>query len=455
MKTSFRHCGGWLVAALLLLSVQDYAAAGSQRTFVSTTGVDNPSCSAANPCRQFAAAMAATNPNGEIIVLSSGGYGAVTITQAVSIIAPSGVYAGISVGGGGDGIIINAGQFDVVRLKNLTINSVGGMRGIHLMSAFHVIVEDSVISNFFSGGNGVDILVDDAPPPIQNRLTLTRSLLRTSEQGVVVMADTNFHEVDIDHASILSMSFHCVVGQGKLQIMITDSQLNDCGNVAGVQLTTTASNQGANATLQRVTLKGAAVGVLGQTNAGPSGVNINVSDTTIDTTQTPMKAIEAGGGQVHLSLARGTLLHFNMRAIDAQATNNTPGAGVDVMVTDSLITDGGGDRAVSADASAGGFVNAQISNTRMQNLGSACVYAHGGTGFVWVTLFANTLQASASGVTADTNSQVILQSNVITQMFNGAGLAIIGGGAGMQSLNNNLVFGNHLADATPSLVPPK
>ena len=78
------------------------------------------------PCRDFATALAATNPNGEIIVLDSGGYGAVTIGQSVSIIAPPGVYAGISVFGGGDGVTIAAGPADKVTFRGLDDQRAGG-----------------------------------------------------------------------------------------------------------------------------------------------------------------------------------------------------------------------------------------------------------------------------------------------------------------------------------------
>src|SRR5512138_668523 len=92
------------VAALCALAVS-FPLCAAQRTFVSTSGVNNPACSLAAPCRDFAAAIAATSVNGEVIVLDSGGYGPVTITQSASIIAPPGVYAGISVSAGLDGVV--------------------------------------------------------------------------------------------------------------------------------------------------------------------------------------------------------------------------------------------------------------------------------------------------------------------------------------------------------------
>lgn len=95
------------VAAIAAATVAtDTLAAPAQRTFVRSDGADANTCSIAQPCRSFAAALGKTAAEGEIIVLDSAGYGAVIINQSVAIIAPSGIYAGISVFSD-DGIAIN------------------------------------------------------------------------------------------------------------------------------------------------------------------------------------------------------------------------------------------------------------------------------------------------------------------------------------------------------------
>src|SRR6266581_1130287 len=128
------------------------AAALAQRTFVSAaTGNDANPCTRAAPCRNFAAAIAQTASGGEVIVLDSGGYGTVTITQAVSIVAPPGVYAGISVFAG-SGITVNAGPSDVVTIRGLTLNGLGGADGIDFNSGAALYVQDSVFKNFYPGG---------------------------------------------------------------------------------------------------------------------------------------------------------------------------------------------------------------------------------------------------------------------------------------------------------------
>jgi hypothetical protein len=47
-------------------------------------------CSIAKPCRSFSDAIGVTSAQGEVVVFDSAGYGPVTITQSVSIIAPTG-----------------------------------------------------------------------------------------------------------------------------------------------------------------------------------------------------------------------------------------------------------------------------------------------------------------------------------------------------------------------------
>jgi len=88
-------------------------------------------------------------------VLDSGGYGAVTIAQSVSIVAPRGVYAGISVFGG-DGITIAAGAGGKVTLRGLTINGQGGNRGIVVTSAAEVHVEQCIVTGMTADGIRID-----------------------------------------------------------------------------------------------------------------------------------------------------------------------------------------------------------------------------------------------------------------------------------------------------------
>lgn len=140
-----------LVATASALFVSPLVGGAAQRTFVSTGGSDGNPCSLAQPCRSFASAIAQTDPGGELIVLDSGGYGAVAVTKAVSIVAPPGVYAGISVFSG-DGVTVNAGASDTVVLRGLSINGQGGATGVNVLQAARVRVESCTISGLSGSG---------------------------------------------------------------------------------------------------------------------------------------------------------------------------------------------------------------------------------------------------------------------------------------------------------------
>lgn len=145
----------FVVAAVALAPMS--ASGASQRTFVSGRGSDAAACSVTLPCRSFAAAILQTIAGGEVIVLDSAGYGPVTIAQSVTITAPPGVYAGISVPASTlTGVVVNAPSVIVI-LRGLTINSTGGVVGISFVQGDGLTVERCRISGFghAAGNSGI------------------------------------------------------------------------------------------------------------------------------------------------------------------------------------------------------------------------------------------------------------------------------------------------------------
>ncbi|MCU1283520.1 MAG: outer membrane protein, partial [bacterium] len=61
------------------------AFAQATRTWVSGVGDDANPCSRTAPCKTFAGAISKTAAGGEIDAIDSGGFGAVTITKAITI----------------------------------------------------------------------------------------------------------------------------------------------------------------------------------------------------------------------------------------------------------------------------------------------------------------------------------------------------------------------------------
>jgi hypothetical protein len=113
-----------LIVAILLLCTGSVLAQHTQtRTFVSNSGVDSgTTCGLAAPCRTFQYAYNQTAAGGEIVALNSGGYGQLTIGQALNLIAPTGIYAAMQMTGNSQtGITISAGAGDIVRISGITI----------------------------------------------------------------------------------------------------------------------------------------------------------------------------------------------------------------------------------------------------------------------------------------------------------------------------------------------
>src|SRR5215208_5315892 len=100
-----------LVFTLLFSSM---AQAQATRTWVSGVGDDVNPCSRTAPCKTFAGAISKTAAGGEITVLDPGGFGAVTITKAITI-EGSGIKGSITASLV-NGIIVNAGVNDAVRI---------------------------------------------------------------------------------------------------------------------------------------------------------------------------------------------------------------------------------------------------------------------------------------------------------------------------------------------------
>src|SRR4051812_49999341 len=74
-----------LGSALSLLLFAAPARAQATRTWVSGVGDDVNPCSRTAPCKTFAGAISVTAAGGEINALDPGGFGAVTITKAITI----------------------------------------------------------------------------------------------------------------------------------------------------------------------------------------------------------------------------------------------------------------------------------------------------------------------------------------------------------------------------------
>jgi hypothetical protein len=164
------------------------------RTFVSGAGLDTNPCSVSSPCRTFGQAISQTIPGGEVIVLTSAGYGPFTINKTVALEAPAGVYAGITATSG-NGIEISIGTTDTVILRGLTINTQGGIgNGISFTNGGTLHIESCTINGFIHG-NGIH-------SQTSGYLFVKDTIARGNNVGIALLGNTGNSAVTLDHVSL-------------------------------------------------------------------------------------------------------------------------------------------------------------------------------------------------------------------------------------------------------------
>jgi hypothetical protein len=167
-----------LITTLLVLSICTAPVqAQASRTWVSGVGDDANPCSRAAPCKTFAGAISKTAPGGEIDALDPGGFGAVTITKAMTIDGGGGQVASVLVAGT-NGIVVLAGANDTVTLRNLRVNGIGaGINGIRFLSGASLVVENCEIFGFTAAAINV-------APSAGGRVFVSKSTLTNNLNGI-------------------------------------------------------------------------------------------------------------------------------------------------------------------------------------------------------------------------------------------------------------------------------
>jgi hypothetical protein len=177
-------------------------------TWVSGSGSDSNACTFASPCLTFTGALAKTTAGGMITAKDAGDFGAVTITQSVTI---DGANLGSITYTSGNGIYITASAN--VTVQNLTINGLGSAAGIVVESGGIVIVDNCRIMNVSADG----ILFAGAGNlTVEN--SRIESLIGSSSAGIFIDANAAENVVVrntvIDASSVSADIFGFFVGPG-------------------------------------------------------------------------------------------------------------------------------------------------------------------------------------------------------------------------------------------------
>jgi hypothetical protein len=297
-----------LTLSLVVLAVVGTPLAHAQatRTWVSGVGDDANPCSRTAPCKTFAGAISKTAVGGEINVLDPGGFGAVTITKAITI-SSEGFEAGVLVSGT-NGIIVNVPNAgDVVILRGLDIQGLGtGQSGVKVITGGNVQIDKCLVGQFSFG-------IDFETTVAGSRLQVTDTIVRNNGSGLtgggILVAPTSTATATLDGVRMENNVFGLKT-QGSSNTTVSNSVAT---NNAFAGLSATSSP--AVLTIERSV-------VTHNASSGGSGVVCNVAGTTVRLGNSSIT--DNGGGGV---LTGATCRTFGNNDIDVVVAGLTTSPG--------------------------------------------------------------------------------------------------------------------------------
>jgi hypothetical protein len=221
-----KRFGIGLGTLLLCMLATQLLEAQATRTWVSGVGDDANPCSRTAPCKTFAGAISKTAAGGEIDALDPGGFGAITITKAITIDGGGGTVGGVLVSGT-NGIVVVAGANDSVTLRNLTIDGIGtGLNGVRFTSGAALHVENCTIFGFTNHG------LDLEPGAGGGLVFVVNTVIRdNAEDGIYAFGSSRpFVQVMVDRSN-LDHNYAGAVAADNGRITVTNSEAS--GNQIG------------------------------------------------------------------------------------------------------------------------------------------------------------------------------------------------------------------------------
>ena len=299
------------VAGVLFISS---AFAQATRTWVSGVGDDANPCSRTAPCKTFAGSIAKTATGGEINVLDPGGFGAITITKSITILAV-GTPAGVLVSGT-NGIVISNGTGNPmnVTIRGLDIDGLGSgsnsQSGILITAgnaATNVHIEQNQIYGFNTGvqvAAGANATVTVVDTRISECSTTPNGFAQGA--GIAVDGTSSSATLSVIHSEVHS----CINGmtfQGGAKFNAKNSDFSQ--NTTGVNIADAASI----GTLDTDTISYCTTGV----NVATSGGTVRLTNDTVSDNTTGLATV--GGGNI---------VSYGNNHLKGNTTNGAPTASI-------------------------------------------------------------------------------------------------------------------------------
>jgi hypothetical protein len=231
---------GLLGLALVAVFAPAPAHAQATRTWVSGVGDDANPCSRTAPCKTFAGAISKTQAGGIINCIDPGGFGALTITKAITIDCTNTKAGVLAVGTNGINISANAADAVTIRGVDIEGGPGSGLVGINYIAGGTVHIERCRIFSFRSGnatgirfpvpsGTVAELVVSDT--------TIVDSGTSTTNGGIVVTATgtatarVTLNRVQIlNNATGLRVDGSGLTAGGNLNVVMRDSAANASTN---------------------------------------------------------------------------------------------------------------------------------------------------------------------------------------------------------------------------------
>jgi hypothetical protein len=262
---AFAIFGATLLGALY--SAPAYAQA--TRTWISGVGDDANPCSRTAPCKTWAGAISKTAAGGEIDALDPGGFGALTITKAITLDGGGGQVASVLVAGT-NGITVAAGSTDVVTIRNIRFQGVNGsgLTGIQFNSGAQLTVENCAIYGFSTAGIGTSTSASAS-------MNITNTYITNTPNGISLTASAGNLYGAIDHVTIQDTSSNGITtsGGGIMVFNVTNTVIAGNNNVG------TAVNAGTGGT--RLNVDSSSITASNTGFSAASGAIIRISNNTI------------------------------------------------------------------------------------------------------------------------------------------------------------------------------
>jgi hypothetical protein len=227
-----------LILLIVSVAAGGTALAQNARSGVSLLGSDANPCTVALPCRSFGVALSQTLAGGEIVALTTAGYGPFTIDRAITVSGAPGVHAALSVAAGA-GISVAAAGADRIVLRNLIFIGSGGTTGIDIVSGAETRVIDCLIHRFTTGG----IVISGTGNLSVERCTVVEN----GQVGISVGSNTFATAHGMISDSLIGGNFYGVAAQQYGAVVLVGSRIT--GNSTGAAAISLGGSGGAPADL--------------------------------------------------------------------------------------------------------------------------------------------------------------------------------------------------------------